>query len=679
MRGGGARFARRGTAALAALAALVTAGALAEAFLGDAYARETVPPWPEITPAERDFKTVPGDPDAPAVILRTSRDGRIFKRGSDTSNFLEYHWRLKILNDRGAAYAEVQIPAGKYSRVSEVEGRTIRPDGTIIPVPEDQIFRKMVTRARGYRELAYVFHFPAVEPGVIVEYRYQRVVTSIAFIPPWSFSGPEYTLLSQVSQAVPQIANYRVLCYHCPDPKPAQTPWRVGTDNGTRFEWTVRNLAPLREEEWMPPDRVAGTRLEMVLQTWRGAYWAGIERADTFINDWDTAARFAAFGYQAVIKDGQGTLKSLAKDWTQGLTDKEAIVRAVASHVQRDFRYLPGGDVYGTSRRIDDLARDASADNEEKAVLLAGALQAVGVKTSMALVAGRDHGPLYDNFYSLTEFSHVIVFVPEGDVGRWIDPTVTWAPFGFLSWRDSGAGALLLKPGGGTTVVLPQVTGVGLTRYDLTLRPRTDGSAEIEGTLFIDGEDAVEMRDDLIPASEVERHDMIRDWLRAHGPDGELADLSMEDLDDVDKPLRLKIRILVRGLITRTEDLLVVGTCLFDCYARNPLSHGARTLPFFVDRGRRRMETVTIVPPEGFTATAIPDPGTASSAIGAMTFGCDRKDDGTVSCLRAFTLPRGRVPVGEADGVRTMFDAIVELDRSGIALEATPQAKEKTR
>jgi hypothetical protein len=91
------------------------------------------------------------------------------------------------------------------------------------------------------------------------------------------------------------------------------------------------------------------------------------------------------------------------------------------------------------------------------------------------------------------------------------------------------------------------------------------------------------------------------------------------------------------------------------------------------------METVTIVPPEGFTATAIPDPGTASSAIGAMTFGCDRKDDGTVSCLRAFTLPRGRVPVGEADGVRAMFDAIVELDRSGIALEATPQAKEKTR
>jgi hypothetical protein len=666
--GGDARSARRATAALAAL---VTAGALYAAFPGDARARDKDTPWPEITQAERDFKSVPDDPQAPAVFLRTSRDGRIVERGSDTSNFLDYHWRLKVLDARGAEYAEVEIPAGKYYRVSGIEGRTIKPDGTIVPVPEDQIFRKMVTKARGYRQMAYVFHFPAVEPGVIVEYRYQSVVNNLGFMASWSFSGPLYTVMSRVSQAVPAAANYRVLCFHCPDPKPRTTPWSEGANRGMRFEWTVRDLAAQREEEWMPPGRLAGTRLEMVLESWRGKYWPAIDRADIFIKDWNTAGRFADFYYEAVIKDGQGSLKSLAKEWTQGLSDRDAMVRAIVSHVQRDFRYMPSEDVYGGSRRIDDLVKDRSADNEEKAVLLAGALQAVGVKASIALVAGRDHGPLYQNFYSLSEFSHGIVYVPEGDGGRWIDPTVTWAPFGFLSWRDAGAGALLLKPGGGTTVMLPLVTGVGLTRYDATLRPLADGSADVEGTVLFDGEDAVEMREELIPASDSERHDMVADWLERCRPGSALVDHSIEDLDDVDKPLRLKIRIHVHGLVTRADEVLMVAACVFDCYSGNPLSHGARTQPFFVDRGRRRMETVTLVPPEHFAAISLPESGTASSAIGAMTFGCEKKDDGSVSCVRAFTLPRDHVPATEADGVRAMFDTIVGLDRSGIAFEAT--------
>jgi hypothetical protein len=410
----------------------------------------------------------------------------------------------------------------------------------------------------------------------------------------------------------------------------------------------------------------------MVLESWRGRYWEAIDRADTFIKDWNTAGRYADFYYQAVIKDGQGTLKSLAKEWTTGLSDRDAVVRAIVSHAQRDFRYLPSDDVYGASRRIDDMVKDGSADNEEKAVLLAGVLQAAGVKASIALVAGRDHGPLYENFYSLSEFSHGIVYVPEGDSGRWIDPTVTWAPYGFLPWRDAGAGVLMLKPGGGTVLALPLVTGVGLTRYDVTLRPLADGSADVEGTVLIDGEDAVEMREGLIPASESERHDMIVDWLGKCRPDSALADFSIADLDDVDKPLRLKIRIRVRGVVTRAEEVLMVASCVFDCYAANPLSHGARTQPFFVDRGRRRMETVTIVPPERFTAATLPEDGTASSAIGAMTFGCEKKDDGAVSCVRAFTLPRAHVPATEADGVRAMFDTIVGLDRSGIALETKP-------
>jgi hypothetical protein len=653
--------------------------------------------WPAITPEERALRAVPGDPGAPTVLLRNSRDGRIVQRGADTSNILEYHWRLKILTEAGRRYAEVQIPAGKYSRVGSIEARTIRPDGGVVAVPEDQIFRRLVTRTRGYREVAYVFHFPAVEAGAIVEYRYERVVNNLAFIIPWTFSGPEFTVLSHVSQAIPDDMQYNAMCHHCPDPKPAVTPWREGPEHGRRFEWTVRDVAAVRDGEWMPPERVSGTRLEMVLKSWRGKYWAGIERADTFISDWNTAARFAGYYYQEAIKDGQTVLRGLARDWTAGLEGREAVVGAIVTHVRRDFRYLGGEDVYASTRRIGDIVRDRSADNEEKAVLLAGVLQAAGVPARIALVAGRDHGPMYVDFYSLSQFSHAIVLVSEDDGGAtWIDPTVTWAPRDFLPWRDAGAAALLLDGAKGTILGLPQKTDVGLTRYDASLRPLRDGSADVEATVTFTGEDAVEMRDDLIPASTAERHDIILDWLDEASPGSALADFEPKDLEDVDAPLHLRLHIVARGHVTLADEALAIQPCVFDCYAANPIGSGSRTQPFFVDRGRRRMQVVTLIPPDGVTQAVLPDPGSASSALGAMSFGCESKggdgpegardpgdaapgsgtagSDATggsrVECVRAFTLPRSRIEANADDEVRAMFDAIVALDRARVVFRA---------
>src|SRR5690242_17571424 len=66
---------------------------------GDAGAKDKDPDWPEITQAERDFKSVPGDAEAGAVLLRNLRDGKIVMRGRGLANVLDYHWRLKVLTD----------------------------------------------------------------------------------------------------------------------------------------------------------------------------------------------------------------------------------------------------------------------------------------------------------------------------------------------------------------------------------------------------------------------------------------------------------------------------------------------------------------------------------------------------------------------------------------------------
>jgi len=156
--------------------------------------------WPEITASEKALTSVPDDPEAGAVVLVKERDGRIRRQADDLVNVIQYHWRMKILNERGKGYGEQRIRASKGSRVDQLEARTIRPDGSIVPVTPDQIFEKLIIEVGSQRVVDKVFNFPSVEPGAIIEYRYTRYDNGMLFLDPYYFAGEELTLRSRVSQ-----------------------------------------------------------------------------------------------------------------------------------------------------------------------------------------------------------------------------------------------------------------------------------------------------------------------------------------------------------------------------------------------------------------------------------------------------------------------------------------------
>src|SRR6266568_3793694 len=169
---------------------------------------KSVDDWPAITPEERNLTRVEQDPEAAAVVILNERNGRILRKADDVVNVLDYHLRYKILNERGKRYGEVEIAAGKYSRVSDIMARSVKADGTVVPVAPDQIFEKVTFQVGGYKDTAWVFHFPVVEPGTILEYRYTRHDNALIFLPPFYFAGPEFTLRSLITQGVPEDMGY---------------------------------------------------------------------------------------------------------------------------------------------------------------------------------------------------------------------------------------------------------------------------------------------------------------------------------------------------------------------------------------------------------------------------------------------------------------------------------------
>ncbi|MBM3757396.1 MAG: DUF3857 domain-containing protein, partial [Acidobacteria bacterium] len=131
--------------------------------------------WLPVTEAERAQK----DP----VVDKTAGVEAIFWREHVWDELFSQDWqrkrvvyvRLKIFNEEGKkAAAAIDIPYRNNISIESIEGRTIKPDGTIVPLEKKDIRDRDILRASGLRLKAKNFSMPAVEPGVIVEYKYRE-------------------------------------------------------------------------------------------------------------------------------------------------------------------------------------------------------------------------------------------------------------------------------------------------------------------------------------------------------------------------------------------------------------------------------------------------------------------------------------------------------------------------
>ena len=112
--------------------------------------------------------------ESPTLTRRSVREGELNDTYTDGTS-LKVYIRIKTFNDRGRRYAEVQLPYRvELGGISDVQARTIRPDGSMIEVESRDVFDKVLLKTRHGIWRAKVFTMPAVEAGAIIEYRYRQ-------------------------------------------------------------------------------------------------------------------------------------------------------------------------------------------------------------------------------------------------------------------------------------------------------------------------------------------------------------------------------------------------------------------------------------------------------------------------------------------------------------------------
>ena len=202
--------------------------------------------WEEITPEEKALTEVSFSPGAPAVILK--QDVRFRFSGDFTPSRLEFHRRLKILKEEGREAGAVFLPSFDFLRISNLEGRTVLPDGTVIPLSRDAVSRKGYSPYYGGEMVSFVM--PGVVPGAIVDYAY-HVNTDQLFWRQMLFQDRLPMLISRISYVIPRRTNFDWR-YFGPRELVAAHDLVTGARTVT-LEFALKSVPEIPEEPSSPP------------------------------------------------------------------------------------------------------------------------------------------------------------------------------------------------------------------------------------------------------------------------------------------------------------------------------------------------------------------------------------------------------------------------------------------
>ncbi|HEX8733879.1 MAG TPA: DUF3857 domain-containing protein, partial [Pyrinomonadaceae bacterium] len=129
--------------------------------------------WRPVTPQELALKASVVEPNADAEAIFW--EVRVDDTGGTGDLIMKHYVRVKIFTERGREkYSKIDIPYWKGMKVKDIMARVIKPDGSTVELNKTDIFDREIVKAGDAKVKAKSFAVPNIEPGVIVEYRYQE-------------------------------------------------------------------------------------------------------------------------------------------------------------------------------------------------------------------------------------------------------------------------------------------------------------------------------------------------------------------------------------------------------------------------------------------------------------------------------------------------------------------------
>jgi len=635
-------------------------------------------------PTDQELKMTsdPKAPGAAAVYLN------IEEIANDPMHYQSYYARIKVLTEKGKELATVEVPYLKGNKkVTDIQGRTIHSDGTIIPLtvkPEDLLSEKNGERQFG----RVVFTLPSVEVGSILEYRYDLRYDDNEFSSPlWEIQRhyfvhtahyqftpfkafmpngtPNTTTSMYLEDERGRTINSLVWWNHLPPGVTMKT-----SVNGS-YSVDVTEIPPIPDEESMPP---IDSFLYRVFFYYMAAstpneFW--IDEGKLWSKDVDKFAEPSK-----TIKDAVAGLVAPGDTDPDKAKKLYAAVQALdnTDYSRRKSESEMKQLKLKVAKHAEDTWTQKSGSSEDIAMLYLAMLRAAGLTAYATKIVDRDRAIFDPSYMSVDQLDTTLVALNLGGKETVLDPGEKMCPFGTVNWRHSDASGLGQSAQGLSIATTPMqdYRENSIRRSgDLML----DAHGGITGNLAIEmiGQPALRWRQAALRNDDQELKKMFDRELERIVPEG--VEAHIDHFLALDDPSKILLAIVnVKGTVgTATPKRLLLPGFFFETRGHQPfVNEEKRMEPVDMGYGDRITNVITFHLPVGMTVEGAPQdanvqwPGHALFVTKSKAAGSEIAIADTLAV--AFTMAKPE----EYQDLRGFYQKVETAAQGALVLTAAP-------
>ncbi len=562
--------------------------------------------WAPITPEELALKQPMVEPggDAEAFFWEVKLKDEF---GGELRSVYSHYVRIKIFTDRAKEqHGTVELTYNDYSKIKDIEGRTIKPDGTILPLKKDAIFERSVAKARGLNIKAKSFALPGVEPGCIIEYRWKEEKPF----------GLYKRLQCQRSFAIQRV-RYYILPLKNDEYGMMINGFNVKSSGLAKqkdgsFMTEVMNVPAFKEEPRMPP--------EDQIRMWILLFYSNTQR-DSPPEYWKKTGKKAYNDAKWMTRQNDDIRKQ-AEEIVAGVSAPDEKIKKLFEFCKTEIKNANDDASFTAEQRAKLKDNDSPSDTLKRKVgtghdigtLFAALARATGFDARYARVSDRGDyffDPAFADDYFLTSYD---IAIKMGENWQFYDPGSQHVEYGMLRWQEEGVKALITDPKEPFFVNTPvSAAERSLRKRTATLSLSADGTLEGDVTMEYLGHPANELKEDHDEESQTEHEKSLKDLMTGRMNTAEVSKASIENAQSWGKPLTYTFHIRVPGYAQKTGKRLFFQPGFFQKGIDPLFTTSERVHPVYFPYPWKEEDKISIALPEGYELDAAEAPPAVSA------------------------------------------------------------------
>jgi len=632
-------------------------------------ARLSAGDFPPVNSAELKITSLPNQPGAAAYVLyREEID-------DDQMHFHQVYQRIKILTDAGRKYADVELAPynSREFSITDIKGRTIHADGTIIPF-EGKPFEKTVIKGEGVSYKVKAFTLPDVQAGSIIEYRYTlRYNDTTVLAPHWTISSELYQQKVHLSF---KRSRRDVIIDH-DQITDGGVSWTWSTfhnekpvEKGDRIEIDVEKVPAFEQEEYMPPASILKAFVDFYYTTdftktselyWKeeGGFW------NKDIEKFAGGHGLVDAQLSQIISPGDTNEQKVRKIYAWVGTLENTTYKP--ERTEKEIKALGLKE----NRTADDVLRQKSGDRDDITRLFITMVRRAGIPAYAMRVTGRDDSYFLKTLLDYRQLDYEVAIVQIDGKEVFLDPGTRFCPYGKLYWvvtacvglRQSAASkgaefaqtpapeysdsrrqrsAVFSIASTGPAVGTIEATFTGQYALRLRLRgARTDDDGKLK----------------LL-------QDEARKWLTA---DAEVRLLNKPEWENAEKPLLAVFKVSA-GLLTSAGHRVLLPLNLFAFNQPSRFSHKERRNAVYFQFPFVEVDMITFKLPPGFALESLPQSDVQTTGYAAFLTKYTQAGD-SVTAERQVGVGTNIVTVEKYPELKALFDKSHDADQQQAVLK----------